>query len=57
MMGITHAAAGALAGATVAHLTGGNLALCMGVGALAGLLPVCISRWYSNFHVPTGRPR
>ena len=39
MMGITHAAAGALAGAAVAHLTGGNLALCMGVGALAGLLP------------------
>ena len=29
MMGITHAAAGALAGAAVAHLTGGNLALCM----------------------------
>jgi inner membrane protein len=39
MMGITHAAAGALAGAAVAHLMGGNLALCMGVGALAGLLP------------------
>jgi inner membrane protein len=39
MMGVTHAAAGALAGATVAHFTGGNLALCMGVGALAGLLP------------------
>ncbi len=39
MMGITHAAAGALTGAAVAHMTGGNLALCMGVGALAGLLP------------------
>jgi len=39
MTGITHAAAGALAGAAVAHLTGGNPALCMGVGALAGLLP------------------
>jgi inner membrane protein len=39
MMGITHAAAGALAGVAVAHLTGGNPALCLGVGALAGLLP------------------
>jgi len=39
MTGITHTAAGALAGAAVAHLTGCKLALCMGVGALAGLLP------------------
>jgi inner membrane protein len=39
MMGITHAAAGALLGAAVAHFTGNNLALCMGVGAVAGLLP------------------
>jgi inner membrane protein len=39
MMGITHVAAGALAGAAIAHLTGGNPSLCMSVGALAGLLP------------------
>jgi inner membrane protein len=39
MMGITHAAAGALLGAAVAHFTGNNIAVCMGVGAVAGLLP------------------